>query len=316
MSLGLAVALLAPAPARSQQSLSKEQISRFKQRVGEGKRLFQLEKYRAAIEQFEAARSIFDHPRLAFNIAQAYRSLGECTNSASAFKEYIRNDRAEPKMRKHARGLLEELANSCTETGHLQVSCTPKKARVRLVRLGGETGQTQPLSGVCPVDIHIRTGRYRLEARADGFKLETKDIKIELNGSQIIHLTLGRHKQDGLAGVDTNSLIAYSAVGLGAAVLIGGVASDYSSVSRMEGLAQAQRDQDATRIDQLRADADSASTRTSVLYTLGSVLVVGGVTWKLAHIDPEGSVSAENEGTPPSVSLEFNPTGFSTRLRW
>jgi hypothetical protein len=303
-----------PVSGAAQESLSKEEIQRFQHRVSEGRRLYELDKFRAALEQFEAAREIFDHPRLTFNIAQSYRALDECTSARAAYERYIDIPEAKAEMRERARRLLSELDETCVETGRLEVTCRPRGASVTLVALDDSAGDDQR-SGECPIDTSLRVGRYRVIAEADGFQAQEREVTVELNSNHSIDLSLSPQDDAVFAGLDSHSLIAYSAIGLGAASLVGGFVSDYTAVSRLDELSQAQAEDDHGRVATLQREADSASTRTAVLYSVGAALVVGGATYKWVMSADDGA-ERDHSAAAPSVSVELAPTGVSTRLRW
>src|SRR5690554_831950 len=130
----LALMALAITPrAANAQAVSAEQLERFKLRVSDGKRLFEMGKYRASIEQFEAAREIYDHSRLRFNIAQSYKAMGACTQARDAFSGFLALPDIDPKMRARAHELLKEVDTTCVEEGTIQVSCAPARSEERRV---------------------------------------------------------------------------------------------------------------------------------------------------------------------------------------
>lgn len=304
-------AFLWPASGAAQESLSKEQIQRFQHRVSEGRRLYDLDKFRAALEQFEAARELFDHPRLTFNIAQSYRALNECTSARAAYERYIGIPEAKAEVRERARGILGELDDTCVETGRLEVTCSPQDATLTLIELDGDSQR----SGQCPVDTSVRVGRYLVVAEADGYQTQEREVTVELNSKHAVDLALSRRDDTVFAGMDAHSLIAYSAIGLGAASLMGGFVSDYTAVGRLDELSQAQAQGDAGRVASLQREADSASTRTAVLYSVGTALVVGGVTYKWV-MSTGGDTQRAASAAAPSVSVGLTPTGVSTRFQW
>src|SRR5690554_6915998 len=175
----LAVMALAIAPrAAHAQAMSAEQLERFKLRVSDGKRLFEMGKYRASIEQFEAARDIYDHSRLLFNIAQSYKAMNACAQARAMFDRYLAVPDIDPKMRQRATALREELADSCVEEGTLQVSCAPKSTTLTLTPLAADGAREAAQPASCPLDTKLRVGRYELRAQAPGFVPSAQQIEV------------------------------------------------------------------------------------------------------------------------------------------
>src|SRR5699024_8374637 len=139
--------------------------------------------------------------------------------------------------------------------------------------------------GICPVNSKLRTGRYEIVARKEGFEPAVQHVEIRRNAVQI--LGMGLQAESGLWGMDTASLLSYSLIGVGAATLVGAVISDSMSVSRLEELRAARNRGDAAGIIGLREEADSASTRTAILYGVGAAVLAGGVAWKIVQITSE-----------------------------
>ncbi|WP_162687723.1 PEGA domain-containing protein [Bradymonas sediminis] len=323
LMIALAALPLAPQTAQAQASISAEDLARFKLRVSDGKRLFEMGKYRASIEQFEAARDIYDHSRLLFNIAQSYKAMNACAQARAMFDRYLAVPDIDPKMRQHATSLREELADSCVEEGTLQVHCTPKNATLTLTQLtpDGAREAAQPAS--CPLDSKLRVGRYELRAQAPGFVPSAQQIEVRRDETQSLRLTLEAEPR--LLDPELEEVLIYSTIGVGAATVVAGFISDYTAVSRLDELHQAQRAQDARAVAELRDQADTASTRSAILYGVGGVILAGGVTWKIiqmsansegdtrAHARQTGADSAK-AGAQFSVDIGLN--NISTRLDW
>jgi hypothetical protein len=307
-----------PGEAAAQGAMTSEQVQRFKLRVSDGKRLFEMGKYRASVEQFQAARKIYDHPRLTFNIAQAYKALGACTESRGAFERYLDTPKISEKMRARATKLLSELDTSCIETGSIRISCAPEDAAVTITRLNPDGARGTPRRATCPITSKIRTGRYEISARAEGFEPVVQQVVVARNATQILRLAL--RPQPGIFDMETRSILSYSVIGLGAATLVGGLISDYTAVSRLDELRQAQSQGDSARIDALRDEADSASTRSAILYGVGAAVLAGGIAWKVIQITSEAEPAADQrasvQGAESQFSVQFGLTGLSTRFDW
>lgn len=58
----------------------------------QGKTHFDLAEYDKAIEAFKESYKLSKLPILLYNIAQAYRQMGDCENALTFYKNYLRND--------------------------------------------------------------------------------------------------------------------------------------------------------------------------------------------------------------------------------
>lgn len=319
----LCLALLTASGARAQDAVGEEELERFKLRVSDGKQLFEMGKFRAAIEQFQAARDIYDHPRLTFNIAQAYKSLGACSESRDAFTRYLGYPDLDEQMRARAAQLRDQLDTTCVEVGRLRVSCAPADAELSLTRLEPDATRTQPTRRACPLETEIRTGQWEIVAHAPGYDATRQQFEVTRDATQSLHLNLSQ--QPGLASTPVHEILAWSLIGAGGLTLVGGIISDVSAVSRLDELGAAQTRADRSRIDALQAEADSAHTRTAILYSVGALAVAGGVLWLVLQPDsaaemPEGARTGGSAGTSDAeasqFSVDFGPAGVQTQVRW
>lgn len=319
----LCLTLLAAPNVHAQEAVGEEELERFKLRVSDGKQLFEMGKFRAAIEQFQAARDIYDHPRLTFNIAQAYKSLGACGESREAFSRYLGYPDLDEQMRERAAQLRDQLDTTCVEVGRLRVSCAPADATLSLTRLDASTAPAQPTLRACPLDTEIRTGVWEIQAEAPGYDATHQQFEVTRDATQSLHLTLSR--QPTPAGTPTHKILAYSLIGVGGLGLVSGIISDFSAVSRLDELSAAQKRADRSRIDALQAEADSAQIRTAILYSVGALATAAGVLWLVLQPDSaaEGSddtraagATRTSDAKASSFSVDFGPAGVRTQFRW
>ena len=66
--------------------------TRAKQQYKEGVALYEKGDYRAAIDKYRAADDVLHLPALPFNIAQAYRKLGDCKLALAFYRAYLELD--------------------------------------------------------------------------------------------------------------------------------------------------------------------------------------------------------------------------------
>lgn len=305
------------------QNMSAEQLERFQLRVSDGKRLFEMGKYRASIEQFEAARDIYDHSRLLFNIAQSYKAMGACAQAHDAFERFLAIPDIDDKIRARASELLEEVDTMCVEEGTLQIVCAPEDATLTLTLLDPDDTGYEPQSVACPLTSKIRVGHYEITAQADGFMPATQQAEVRRDETQNLRLNLEPEAR--FLDPDLEEILIYSTLGVGAATLLAGVISDYTAVSRLEELRAAQNSQDFRKVAELRDQADSASTRSAILYGVGAAFLAGGVTWKIIQITSRSEPDMRAQTSAPSLepasagarfSVDVGLNEISTRLEW
>jgi tetratricopeptide (TPR) repeat protein len=290
--VGMVVAaLVTGAYAQGAPDLDAEQMEQFTVHLTEGRRLFELEKYHAAIEQFEAARQVYDHPRLTFNLAQAYRALQMCTDASEAFERYIAHPGSDAQLRGRAEELLERVGEECVEQGRVKVRCTPEGARVRITPVEAEGEDIEAIEQDCPVDVAMPVGRYHLSATSAGHRAASADLRVDTNKIHELQVSLEALEPQSSGvfyGLDGHEVIGYSAVTLGALTLVGAVLSDYAAESRLDELHAAYAQRDRQRFESLRAKADRGYTRTVILYGAGTALVAGGLAWTWTFGGSEG----------------------------
>lgn len=321
--VALAALTLTPRAA-SAQTMSAEQLERFQLRVSDGKRLFEMGKYRASIEQFEAARQIYDHSLLRFNIAQSYRAMGACAQAHDAFSGFLALPDIDPKMRARAVELLKDIETDCVEEGTVQVSCAPENITLTVTPLDADGTRQTAEQMACPLSAKLPVGRYEISAAAVDHEPSAQIIEVRRDETQNLRLNLER-AETRLLDPKTEEILIYTTLGVGAATLAAGVISDYTAVGRLDELRAAQHRQDTRLIDELRDEADAASTRSAVLYGVGALILAGGVTWKIIQmtLSAEPPPRAQTLAAPRApakagalFSVDIGLNTISTRLQW
>jgi len=87
MRLALALALVLGAATVAAAAPEDDAAALF----GEGQRHYDLAEYDLAIASFKAGYAIVQEPLFLFNIAQAYRQLGDCDDARRFYKSFLRN---------------------------------------------------------------------------------------------------------------------------------------------------------------------------------------------------------------------------------
>lgn len=290
---------------------TKEELQTFKQLVKEGSSLRDGDQPWQALEKFEQARQILDHPKLAFNIGKLHQETGACQKAKEAYTDVL----SRPKLPDDVRvEVVEQLktADDCKPFATLSVECAPASATVRI----GENSLT------CPLRQKVSPGAFEFVVSATGH--EEKTVAVNLEPGKLVEkkVTLREASADQVeappvadSSGDTPwvTYAAYGSMGVGAALLVGGVASDYGAQSRAEDFVAANNSGDRQRAQTLKSEADSAQVRTVVLYSAGAVLVGGGIALWAIDVEQEG-----DEAAAVSTEVGWGPAGPTVQgaLRW
>jgi tetratricopeptide (TPR) repeat protein len=87
VAVGLGTVALAQAPATK----PVEDVEAARGHFRKGKTYFDLQRYRDAAREYEAAYEAKNDPALLYNIAQSYRLAGEHSSALGAYKAFLRN---------------------------------------------------------------------------------------------------------------------------------------------------------------------------------------------------------------------------------
>lgn len=115
LCLGIAVALVlllagAPAWAQAERGDSKtEAMTLFKK----GRTQYDLGNFDEAVNYFKQAYEVLPHEAFLFNIAQAYRQMGDCKNGLFFYKRYLTVAGENGKNSELVRAQIKELEESC-----------------------------------------------------------------------------------------------------------------------------------------------------------------------------------------------------------
>jgi tetratricopeptide (TPR) repeat protein len=111
-----------PGAATTAPSLREQAVARAKDFYQRGQRLYQVGRYREALEQFKEGYLLHDDPVFLYNIGQCHRLLGERREAITFYKRYLTAAPDSP-MRADVRKRVEEL-----ESGKAQRALTPSSA--------------------------------------------------------------------------------------------------------------------------------------------------------------------------------------------
>lgn len=284
--------------------------------------------YQKAIEQFEKAAAIVDHPRLQMEIGQAYQQLGECKKARSTYQAL--GGRTELDAQ-YVDGVKERLAalETCVEYGELLVECSLSDVELEIapVGQGGESADEKRVSGTCPGNWRLAEGEYTLTARAAGVGEERQKVRIV--GGQTVRENVRFHEPMMIASPKKSGgfsewgvYVGAGAAGVGAILTTIAVISDSNSGERLQELQRVEQSGNTKLFKELSSENDSIRTRNIGLYAGGAALLLGGggvLVWSLLSPDADKNVGAsvsggENRGV--SVQLAVQPREIGFRVHW
>lgn len=285
--------------------------------------------YEKAIEHFQKAAAIVDHPRLQMEIGSAYQELGECKKSRSTYEALRgRTDLEKP----YIDGIKERLAGleSCVEYGQLSVECSVSDVELEVAAVvdGAKPASDEKhVSGTCPGNWRLPEGEYTLTARADGMAEE--QMKVRVVGGQTAQEYVKFQEPMSIATPEKSGGFSQwgvyagaGAAGIGAVLTTIAVISDSGSGERLQELQRIEHSGDTKLFKDRSAENDSIRSRNIGLYAGGAALLLGGggvLVWSLLSPDTDKAASAsasglENRGV--SVQLALQPREIGFRVRW
>jgi hypothetical protein len=280
------------------------ELEAFKEHVQRGAELRDSGELHAALEEFQQARAIADHPRFARVIGRIHEELGDCSAARREFEAGLADERADQTHKERLTQALEE-NDACVDRGALTVECSP--ANVTLAVGDDEFG--------CPVDLELEAGQTTLVASAPEHEDQEVVVDVEPGAQHHQQITLDQPVAQEVSPV---TYAKFGALGLGGALILGGVLSDASATTRQDELAEASRQGDLSAANQLADEADSARTRTIALYSVGSVLAIGGAA--LWYFDDEAEAwlrdMTTESNTGAHISVGADGASVGATFRW
>lgn len=295
----LAAATLLAGPARGDDAA--EAKARFKK----GAELYRAGKYRAAIDEFEAAYRLKPAGAIHFNVAQCRERLAEWPGALRAYEDYLR-EVPDAKDRAAVRASMSRIEGRLAAAGvqELLVYTDPPGAELRL---DGKPRGTTPFHTVLP------PGTYALALSLEGYEPVAEDVALTLAASRVLDVVL----RPAVAKPSAGAAAAGTAAGAKAAPdlapapqraapvpiapaqapskrerprvytwIAAGVAAAAVATGAYFG-AQAKQDQDAlksmsapdgSQAQRYASSARSNATKANALYVAGGVAAAAGVT--------------------------------------
>lgn len=243
---------------------SDAEIERFDRLVAQGQSAYEAGDYAQALDAFEDAETIFAHPKLSARIVEAQVQLGQCSAASQRLGELDGEDTSE--RLDQLRGAV----STCRARGRLLVECVPTSATV-------EVGQQ---SVVCGEPARLAVGDHRLVARAQGYEDHAQRVSVaEAELSRVrVALQPARDEPVDSGGSSTMRLIGWSGVGVGAAMLAGGLWVDSGAADRQDELRRASNAGNFKHVRRLEDEASAKRGLTAGLLIGGALVAAGGAS--------------------------------------
>jgi tetratricopeptide (TPR) repeat protein len=288
---------LSPLIANAQEG---DSVEAFRAHIQRGVELKKAGDLREALESFEKARAIADHPKLALATGRIYEEIGDCSAARAQFSQGLEDRRTDGALQEKFDEALAANAE-CVDRGVLVVECEPQDAKLVV---GGDTL-------ACPAEVELTAGEYTIDVSAPDHQSRSVAVTIEPAGQHRTRVELGAAWQKTAVTYTT-----YGALGLGGALLVGGIVSDASASSRQDELMEASGSGDLQRTRRLADEAESAQNTTIALYSTAAVLLAGGAVLWIYGDEAEALIT--EDGSASSAQLQLKPDGavLEATFRW
>lgn len=269
--LAVLVALAVAAPAAG--AKDRDEIRTAKQHGRAGLDHFRAGRYLEAVDAFRRAHEYVSDPVLVWNMARAYEELGDVRNAIHYFTEYL-TEYAEGEGRHEAQERIGRLRPRLP--GRIVIDCGGVGGSVKV-----GTHEEQACGETVPP---LPPGRYAVLARAPGRELWRRQIEVQPDVDTVVRvrwLALRPRADDTPDGPEP-PWPAIATLGLGAAILVGGLVfygSSESAATEYDAL----HERTSVTVAQIEEQADLANRNATIAATLvgAGVLtsVAGGLWW-------------------------------------
>lgn len=142
---------------------------------------YQAGRFTEAINEFQTAHRLFASPTILFNLAQAYRSDGQLSQSIATFRRYLdENQRLTPQQREDVEGVIREI-----ETTRASLSFEVEPSGVS-VTLDGRPLGTTPL----PRGVEVLPGSHEVALALENHEPLTQTINIHPHERRLFQANL------------------------------------------------------------------------------------------------------------------------------
>lgn len=308
ISFFVVASVLLPLTAAAQGGMDEEEVKQFEALVTEAAQYQEEGAHEEAIEKFEAATEIHDHPRLQVAIANSYLALDDCHSAEATYVQLLLRDNLRDDLRARVQQELRDI-RPCPDEGRVIVECgdTDRDIIVELRRDGSTERE-----GLCPANWKVPEDRYELIARSGDIPSARQTISVHRGKTTEESVEIGIADDQSTRSTlpPWTRYASYGSLAVGAGLVTAAVISDMGAPERAAQLRQARENQH--NVEEWIAYNEAIRARTIFFYTSGAILTVAGaslLTWNLL---------GRSGGTEESLrwSLRPSPTGFSLQIRW
>jgi hypothetical protein len=184
MFLTVAAGSICESTARADEGASSQASRRAAARglFEEGVRLLSEQKWAAAADRFERARTLQPSPRITYNLTSALTEMGRFVYASELLRELVNSREIEPALQQAAKQRLDKIQ---AQIAGLVVMVEGDTTAAEIT-LDGRVIEMVLLSVPVPVD----PGEHRLVVRRAGKEVLTREIRISEGENQKIHLAL------------------------------------------------------------------------------------------------------------------------------
>lgn len=268
-----------------------------------------------ALGKFERVRDVKDTAPVRFRIASCLETLGRKQEAIENFDkaaELGKDDEQYESLVSEARARAGALR---AESTTLSIQVPPEDADQAEVYVDGERIQKEQLDA----PVEVSPGPHVVEAKAPGKKPFRREINVKKGSNTSMVVAMLPAERDGLPPIDgeaaekkrkTKRLIGWIGVGVGAALILGGVVSlavregDISELESSCPGGQCPRSREA-ELSSTRDEAKMLGPLGGVLIGVGAVSAGVGTYFLLTSREPK------NEADKPSAGIRIGPTGLS-----
>lgn len=311
IALALAALLAAPAPSPTAVPPTVEPSASQDEHLRIGTEAYRRQDYAAAVKAYDAALASGPLNIAWLNKGRALQRLGDCNGAADAYVRVLDAPAVTEPSPDTVRGALtryrEELAAECP--GTLVVTCDPPDTRLSFVDpdAGLPDARAEPLPPLgCGTLVELPPGRYQIVARAHQ---QTERHRVTIVGVQIHTLAIQLTPLAEIeAAVDPWSVAGWSAIGISAVALAGGVFGSVQLAAKNEEMDNLARAPVVRRAD-LESAIDEAGTYEALQwsgYAVSAAALVAGLLL----------LDAADDGPAISPSADATRAGAILRVRF
>lgn len=300
-----ALLLGASSLGRPARAAGGDDAERAKELYALGAEAFAAQRNADAIGYFRRAAELVPSAKLTYNIGLAYEEMGDTGRALRQYRDYLRQEPA-GETRQQVEARIATLEQRLATTGLQQLSVTSEPPGA-IVSIGGRAVGLTPWAG------ELRPGQHEVELTLAGHAAQRAQVTLAPERSSELALKLAPEPER--AAIDDTpsrwsrvSPLTWTFLGVGAAVITGGVVFELSRQSSSDAASRADTPLAAA---EARGAADAKQMASLLLLGFGGgFLVGGGVLLALDLSDASANDGSGEHGAPATraATLACQPT--------